>query len=289
MATADRPVFFPDAPGDADHSRIVLVPVPYDGTSTWAKGTDKGPEAILRASEHLEGLDIETGAEVYREGIFTDGPVAGHIRPEDMADEVCARVGRWLDRDRFVVVLGGEHSVSIGAVAAHAARFPDLTVLQLDAHSDLRDTYKGSPYNHACVMARVRERCRAVQVGVRSMDITEKDRYGIADIFFADAICRTSGWTDEVVSRLGPHVYVTIDLDVFDSSVMPATGTPEPGGLLWYDVVTLLRAVCRTCRVVGFDVVELCPVPGLHASDFLAAKLVYKVLSYRFAEGERSR
>jgi len=283
MVTTDKLVFFPDAPGDEDHSKIVLVPVPYDGTSTWGKGADKGPGVIMEASEHLEGYDIETGTEVYREGIFTDRPVAGYSRPEDMVEAVRTAVGRWLDRDRFVGVIGGEHSVSIGAVAAHADRFPDLTVLQLDAHSDLRDTYKGSGYNHACVMARVREICRAVQVGIRSMDITEKQRYGIMDIFFADAICRSSGWIDEVVQRLGPRVYVTIDVDVFDSSIMPATGTPEPGGLLWYDVMDLLRKVCRSRQIVGFDVVELCPNPTLHAPDFLAAKLIYKLLSYHFA------
>ncbi|MBP8304276.1 MAG: agmatinase [Phycisphaerae bacterium] len=284
MATADGPVFFPDAPGDAGHSRIVVIPVPYDGTSTWAKGADQGPKAILLASEHLEGWDIETGVEVYREGIFTDSPVAGATRPEDLVEAVRARVGTWLDRGRFPVVLGGDHSVTIGAVAAQVERFPDLTVLQLDAHSDLRETYKGSPYNHACVMARVRERCHAVQVGVRSMDREERDRYGTQDLFFADAICRSPGWMDEVVRGLGPRVYVTVDLDVFDSAVMPATGTPEPGGLGWYDVVTLLRAVCRSSQVTGFDVVELCPRPALHACDFLAAKLVYKLLSYRFAE-----
>lgn len=284
MANADGPVFFPDAPGDAEHSRIVVIPVPYDGASTWAKGADRGPEAILLASEHLEGLDLETGEEVYREGIFTDRPVAATAGPEDLVEAVRARVGPWLDRGRFPVVLGGDHSVSIGAVAAQVERFPDLMVLQLDAHSDLRETYKGSPYNHACVMARVRERCRAVQVGIRSMDRAERDRYGTADIFFADAIHRCPGWSDEVVRGLGPRVYVTVDLDVFDSAVMPATGTPEPGGLGWYDVVTLLRAVCRTCEVTGLDVVELCPRPALHACDFLAAKLVYKLLSYRFAE-----
>ncbi len=284
METTDRPIFFPDAPGDAEQSRIILVPVPYDGTSTWGKGADKGPDAILRASEHLEGYDIETATEVYRQGIFTDLPVIGPSSPEHMVQAVRTRVGQWLDRRRFVGVLGGEHSVSIGAVSAHADRFPDMTVLQLDAHSDLRDTYKESPYNHACVMARVRERCRAVQVGIRSMDIEERKRYGVDDIFFADDICRRRGWIEEVVRRLGRQVYVTVDVDVFDSSVMPSTGTPEPGGLLWYDVMDLLGAVCRDREVVGFDVVELCPREGLHAPDFLAAKLIYKLLSYRFAE-----
>ncbi len=282
MATRDPFVFFPDAPGDAASSKIVLVPVPYDGTSTWAKGADKGPTAILEASEHLEAYDTETGLEVCRHGIFTDQPVQGQSTPEDMVKAVQERIGHWLDQDRFVGILGGEHSVSIGAVAAHAARTPDLTVLQLDAHGDLRDTYHGSRYNHACVMARVRETCKAVQVGIRSMDLAEK-RYGVADIFFADDLCRRRGWLDEVVERLGPNVYVTLDVDVFDSSLMPSTGTPEPGGLGWYDVLDLLKEVCRRRHVVGFDVVELCPKPGLQAPDFLAAKLVYKLLNYQFS------
>jgi agmatinase len=275
-------VFFPDDPGDAASSKIVLVPVPYDGTSTWAKGADKGPIAILEASEHLEAYDTETGLEVCRHGIFTDQPVQGQSRPEDMVKAVQERIGYWLDQDRFVGILGGEHSVSIGAVAAHAARTPDLTVLQLDAHGDLRDTYHGSRYNHACVMARVRETCKAVQVGIRSMDLAET-RYGVSDIFFADDLCRRRGWLDEVVERVGPSVYVTLDVDVFDSSLMPSTGTPEPGGLGWYDVLDLLKEVCRRRHVVGFDVVELCPKPGLQAPDFLAAKLVYKLLNYRFS------
>jgi agmatinase len=283
MSMPDPLVFFPDAPGTADRSKIVLIPVPYDGTSTWAKGADQGPAAILAASEHLEAYDIETGIEVCHQGIFTDEPVREKSSPEAMVAAVRERVGQWLGRGRFVGVLGGEHSVSIGAVAAHAARVPDLTVLQLDAHSDLRDSYHGSPCNHACVMARVRETCRAVQVGIRSMDLSERQRYGVTDIFFADDLCRRRAWADEVVQRLGPRVYVTIDVDVFDSSLMPSTGTPEPGGLGWYDVMDLLRGVCRSRQVVGFDVVELCPKPGLQAPDFLAAKLVYKLLSYRFS------
>jgi agmatinase len=179
------------------------------------------------------------------------------------------------------VVVGGEHSVSVGAVQAHVDRYPGLSVLQLDAHADLRDEYEGSKYNHACVMARIRELCPIVQVGIRSMDISEKPALAENRVFFAHAIHGSLTWIDQVVAGLTERVYLTIDLDAFDPSIMPSTGTPEPGGLGWYEVLTLLKTVCRRRTVVGFDVVELCPVETNWAPDFLAAKLIYKILSYR--------
>ncbi|MCY2950561.1 MAG: agmatinase [Planctomycetota bacterium] len=261
-------------------SRVVIVPVPYDGTSTWVKGADKGPGAILKASANLELYDIETDSQVYLSGIFTDEPVAGDLDPAEMVDSVRRRVQGHLANGKFVVVVGGEHSVSVGAVRAHADRYPGLSVLQLDAHSDLRDEYEGSKFNHACVMARVRELCPIVQVGIRSMDISEKPSIVEDRVFFAEEIHGSLTWIDKVVAKLTEQVYLTIDLDVFDPSIMPATGTPEPGGLMWYDVLALLRAVCRRKTVVGFDVVEMCPVEGSWAPEFLAAKLIYKILSY---------
>jgi agmatinase len=264
------------------HSRIVVVPVPYDGTSTWVKGADKGPEAIIRASANVELYDIETDAEVYRQGIFTDKPVAEKASPQRAVEALERRVRQHLDNGKFVVVLGGEHSISTGAVRAHVQKHPGMSVLQLDAHSDLREEYEGSPYNHACVMARIRELCPIVQVGIRSMDISEKPSIDTSRVFFAPQIAGRLDWVDRVVAQLGEKVYVTIDLDVFDPAVMPSTGTPEPGGLYWYDVTALLAAVCRHRTVVGFDVVEMCPVEKQWAPDFLAAKLVYKFLSYLF-------
>ncbi|MCX5643308.1 MAG: agmatinase [Phycisphaerae bacterium] len=261
-------------------SRVVIVPVPYDGTSTWVKGADKGPGAILKASANLELYDIETDSQVYLSGIFTDEPVAGDLDPAEMVDSVRRRVQGHLANGKFVVVVGGEHSVSVGAVRAHADRYPGLSVLQLDAHSDLRDEYEGSKFNHACVMARVRELCPIVQVGIRSMDISEKPSIVEDRVFFAEEIHGSLTWIDKVVAKLTEQVYLTIDLDVFDPSIMPSTGTPEPGGLMWYDVLALLRAVCRRKTVVGFDVVEMCPVEGSWAPEFLAAKLIYKILSY---------
>ncbi len=264
------------------NSRIVVVPVPYDGTSTWVKGADKGPEAVIKASANMELYDIETDSQVYQDGISTDEAITADQSVAEMVEAVRARVQNHLANNKFTVVVGGEHSVSIGAVAAHAGRYPGMTVLQLDAHSDLRNEYEGSRYNHACVMARVRELCPIVQVGIRSMDISEKPALAEGPVFFAENIHGSMTWIDEVVAKLTEQVYITIDLDVFDPSIMSSTGTPEPGGLLWYDVLALLRAVCRRRSVVGFDVVELCPVETNWAPDFLAAKLMYKILSYIF-------
>ncbi|MCU0918047.1 MAG: agmatinase [Planctomycetes bacterium] len=261
-------------------SRIVVLPVPYDRTSTWKKGADRGPEAIFRASANMELYDIETDSEVYRRGIWTDAPVAGDLEPEELVATVHRRVQGHLANRKFVVVVGGEHSVSTGAARAHVERYPDLTVLQLDAHTDLRDEYEGSKYSHACVMARIREMCPIVQVGIRSMDAGEKPALVPDRVFFAEKICGHLAWIDDVVAKLTGQVYLTIDLDVFDPAIMPSTGTPEPGGLMWYDVLALIRAVGRRRTVVGFDVVEMCPVEANWAPDFLAAKLIYKTLSY---------
>jgi agmatinase len=199
-----------------------------------------------------------------------------------MVTAVRQRVQSHLVNNRFTGAVGGEHSVSVGAVQAHAERYPGMAVLQLDAHTDLRDEYEGSKYNHACVMARIRELCPIVQVGMRSMDISEKPALGQGRVFFAEDIHASTAWIDEVVAQLAEKVYITVDLDVFDPSIMPSTGTPEPGGLHWYDVLALLRTVCRRRNVVGFDVVELCPTEANWGPDFLAAKLIYKILSYKF-------
>jgi agmatinase len=266
----------------ADTAKIVIVPVPYDGTSTYMKGADKGPEAIIRASGNMELYDIETDSQVYLHGIFTDKPVDSGPEPEKMVKAVERRVSSHLANGKFVIVLGGEHSVSAGAVRAHAQKYPGMTVLQLDAHSDLRSEYEGSKYNHACVMARVKEMCPIVQVGIRSMDVSEKPAMDRQRVFFAEDIHSGTAGVDTIIGTLTDQVYITIDLDVFDPSIMPSTGTPEPGGLLWYDVLALLKGVCRRSTVVGFDVVEMCPVAGNWAPDFMAAKLIYKLLSYRF-------
>jgi agmatinase len=266
-------------------ARIVIIPVPYDRTSTWIKGADKGPTAIIEASANMELYDIETGSEVYRKGIFTaDALKVEDLLPEDMIEMVSEEVRHYIEKEKFTVVVGGEHSVSIGSIKAHVKSSADVTVLQLDAHTDLRDEYNGSKYNHACVMARAREACPIVQVGVRSMDSSEKEFIDRGRVFFAEDIYSRTGWIDEAVGKLSGKVYVTIDLDVFDPSIMPSTGTPEPGGLLWYEVLRLLKAVSDKKNIVGFDVVELCPNKRNKAPDFLAAKLIYKMLNYKFRD-----
>jgi len=275
----------PEPFGDPARARVAIIPVPYDGTSTWLKGADRGPAAILEASAHLELYDLETSSEPYRCGILTDPPVTEAGSPELMARAVEQRVSGHLEARRFPVVLGGEHSVSIGAMRAAAARCPDLSFLQLDAHTDLRPEYEGSRYNHACVMARARELGPIVQVGVRSMDASEQKDLDPRRVFFAERLRGRRGWAREVVRRLSRRVYLTLDLDVLDPAFMPSTGTPEPGGLDWYQVLELLRLLCRRRELVGFDLVELAP-SGNRAPDFLAAKLVYKLLAYRF-QGDR--
>lgn len=267
-------------------SRIAIIPVPYDKTSTWVKGADRGPGAIIEASANMELYDIETDSEVCGKGIFTDEPVREKSSPERMIAAVEKRVKGHIKNGKFTVVIGGEHSVSIGAIRAHSEHFRDITVLQLDAHSDLRDEYEGSRYSHACAMARVKETCPIVQVGIRSMDSQEKENMDKGRVFFAEDIQGSREWIMNVVKLLGQRVYITIDLDVLDPSIMPSTGTPEPGGLSWYDVLALLKAVARERDVVGFDLVELCPNPGNRAPDFLAAKLIYKLLGYKFTGRE---
>jgi agmatinase len=265
-----------------DASKIVIMPVPYDETTTWMKGADMGPNAIIEASANMYLYDIETDSEVYRQGIFTDAPVTEKISPEFMIDAVRSRASRHLAAGKFLVTVGGEHSISLGAVQAHAERYVGLSVLQLDAHADLQDEFNGSRFNHACVMARVREVCPVVQVGIRSMDAPEKASADTQRLFLAEDIQGRRDWMEKAVSLLTDQVYVTVDVDCFDPSVMPATGTPEPGGLSWYEVTALLRMAAERKKIIGFDLVELCPNPYSKHCDFLAAKLIYKMLGYAF-------
>jgi len=265
-----------------ENSGIVILPVPYNETGTWLKGSDKGPAAIIEASANLEWYDIETDSEVYKEGIYTAEAVKEKSSPEGMVEAVRKAAAGFLEEGKFTVVIGGEHTVSIGPVGACVEHYGNISVLQLDAHSDLRDCYNGSRYNHACVTARIRELAPVVQAGIRSMDVCEKASLQAGRVFFAKDIYNSRDWIEKVVNKLTDRVYITIDLDVFDISVMASVGTPEPGGLFWYDVLALLRRVFEARNVVGFDVVELCPQARNKAPDFLAAKLIYKLLSYKF-------
>ena len=265
-----------------EHASVVVLPVPYDETSTWGKGADRGHEALLKASANMELYDIETDSEVYKIGIFTAPPVLEKSSTEIMINAVHKETLKYIRQGKFVVGIGGEHSITTGFVRAHAEVYNDLTVLQLDAHSDLRPEYNGSQYNHACVMSRVAEICPFVQVGIRSMDSIEKPFLVKENLFLAEEICGRNDWYNKVIDQLSANVFITIDLDVFDPSIMPSTGTPEPGGLSWYEVIKLLKFVALKRNIVGFDVMELAPNSSNKAPDFVAAKLIYKLLSYRF-------
>lgn len=270
---------------DYKAAEIAVLPVPYDGTSTWVKGADRGPRALLEASFNMEFYDLETGTEVFRRGIATVDAVTEKGSPEAMAEEVERRMDALLADGKFPVLVGGEHSVSVGAFRAMAKRYGEFSILQLDAHSDMRDEYEGSRYNHACVMARGKEVTGSfAQVGIRSSAAEERGNIDPQRIFYAHDIKESGGttWMYEVSQVLGDNVYVTVDLDVLDPAYMPSTGTPEPDGLTYREVLNLLKLINERHNVVGLDVVELCPNEGNKAPDFLAAKLVYQFLSLRF-------
>ncbi len=262
-----------------DSSKCVILPIPFDGTSTFMKGADQGPAALIRASQQVEFYDIESAREPYRVGIHTAAPVDEKTGVA-VNREAERRVSKYLGDSKFVLALGGEHSVSLGPVRAHAARYKNLSILQLDAHADLREQYHDDPLNHACIMARCKEFIPTiVQVGIRSMDATEAQANRADHVFLAEQLNQDSNWIERAVSLLTDEVYVTIDLDVFDPSLMPSTGTPEPGGMGWYEVLRLLKRVSERKRIVGADIVELCP-GETQGPDFIAAKLAYKLLSY---------
>ena len=266
-------------------AKIVVIPVPYDGTSTWVKGADKGPAALLEASANMELYDIETDSEVHKIGIHTTEEITVKSSPEEMVDAVYKRVLQLYRKKKFPVVIGGEHSVSIGAIKASFEYFQNLTVLQFDAHADMRQEYEGSPYSHACVMARASEMGPIVQVGIRSMSVEEREDIQPDRIFYADRLRDNKNFMFDLLNKLSKNVYITIDLDVFDPSVMPSTGTPEPGGMRWFAMIETLQRVSEHANIVGFDVVELCPNKNNKAPDFMAAKLIYQLLTYKFISG----
>jgi agmatinase len=266
-----------------EKAAFVVVPVPYDLTTTYQGGARKGPSAILDASCNMELFDEELEAEIYRAGIHTLAPVeAVASGPEGMLDRVEEAVAGVLELGKTPVMLGGEHSITLGAVRAALKRYPKLSVFHLDAHADMRSSYQGTPYSHACIGRRMKELCPVVQAGIRSMSVEEAEflRKGTVPVFSAADIRKDGTWISKVLRHLSRDVYISVDLDAFDPSVMPATGTPEPGGMLWYDVLDVIRQVCRTRHIVGFDIVELAPIPGMVAPDFLAARLAYRMMGY---------
>lgn len=272
----------PEKHAKLETAKIVLIPVPYDGTSTWQKGADKGPEAFLDASENMELYDIETNSEVYKEGIYLAEAITENTSPEAMVNEVHQVTKKYIHKNKFVTLFGGEHSISIGTIRAFDECFNNLTVLHIDAHADLRKEYEGTTCNHACAVYEASQNTNLVQVGIRSMDVSETRVMDKDKVFFAHDMATSEYWIDDVMDLLTDNVFITFDLDAFDPSIMPSTGTPEPGGLLWYETLEFLRSVFEQKNVVGFDIVELRPNEQEKSSDFLAAKLYYKMLSYKF-------
>ena len=270
---------------DFEHARVVILPIPLDRTTSYVPGTRNGPHEILVASSHMELWDEETQTDVHSIGIFTlpemEFPFASM---DEVVGEIRRVTSELIKRDKFPLILGGEHSITPAVVGAVAATYPGLSVLQIDAHADLRESFMGTPHNHACAMRRTLEFARTTQVGIRSLSPEEAAAVpSLSTAIFYDFNMRDDAdWIERVVDSLSEHVYITIDVDGFDPAIMPATGTPEPGGLSWYEALKLLRRVVERRTVVGCDLVELSPMPGHVAPNFLCAKLVYKILSYRF-------
>jgi agmatinase len=258
---------------DYKTSKFVVIPVPIEETVSYGRGTAKGPDAILKASQHIEDYDIELDKETCRVGIAVKRPIKARRG-------IKGQIKKILDDNKIPVMLGGEHSITPFAVEACKEKYKDLSVLQFDAHADLRDTFHGSKYSHACAVRRILEICPAVQVGVRSMDRSEMDyarKTGqISKIHFADKL----ELTDKISTQLSKNVYITFDVDCLDPSIMPSTGTPEPGGIFYYDVLDIFKAVAKDKNIVGFDFVELAPIKGLSHPDYTAAKLIYKLMGY---------
>lgn len=267
---------------EKEPAKFVILPIPFEQTTSWLKGTAKGPDAIIEASQYLELYDIETDSEVYRRGVFTALPV--HAKDsESMMEAAYQATKPFLAANKFVISLGGEHSVTAGPVRAYAEFFSNLSILHFDAHSDMRETYEGSRYSHACAIARAQEHIEnVVSVGIRSMDITERRALPEEKLFLAADICnaKTDDYIQDIVNQLSDNVYISFDVDALDISIMPSTGTPEPGGLGWYQALKIIKAACEQKNVVGADFVELLPSNTNSAPDFLVAKMIYKLMSY---------
>ncbi len=267
-----------------ENAKVLIWPVPFEKTVSYGQGTREGPEAIIDASRNMELYDEEIGGETSVIGIHTLPPMGADREPEEMMPALQREARRLLESGKFLCTLGGEHSITAPVVRAFGERFPKLSVLQIDAHADLRDRYDGTPHSHASAMRRVLEVCPAVQVGIRSLSAEEARviPHLPTRVFYAKDITGRTDWVESAVDSLTEDVYLTIDIDGLDPSLVPATGTPEPGGLMWNEVLALIRTLAAKRNVVGMDLVELCRSPAGNAPSFLAAKLVYKTLGYIF-------
>ena len=269
-----------------EQAQVVVLPLPVEFSTSYGKGTAAGPQAILDASAYVELYDEELDLEIWKKGIHT--LVTGNLTgaPVDIMQTITSRVSTLLQQNKFVVVLGGEHSITAAVYRAYHSRYKNLSVLQLDAHSDLRNEYENSPYSHAAVMRRIWEQNNSVvQVGIRALCNEEREFINQQNInvFYAYLLAK-NGFGRTPIQKLDANVYITIDVDFFDPAIMPSTGTPEPGGFFWYETLNFLRQVFHERNVVGFDVVELSPLPGLKHPDFLIAKLVSKLIGFHFVE-----
>ncbi|MBK7704887.1 MAG: agmatinase [Acidobacteria bacterium] len=291
--SADLPMNFggiaEDDCSSFEKARVVVFPVSYEGTVSYGTGTGEGAMAIVDASRNMELYEEETDAEVYRIGIHTTEEFKPRETPEEMMRDLHSAAAGLLETGKFLCMLGAEHSVSAPVIRAHAEKFHDLSVLQIDAHADLRDEYDGTPHSHASIMARVVKDMRipSVQVGIRSL--SGEEARAIADglptkIYWARDVAGRTDWIDEAIGHLTENVYLTIDIDGLDPSLVPTTGTPEPGGLGWYETLTLIRKLAESRRIVGMDLVEFSKTENSDAPAFLCAKLVYKTLAYIFRD-----
>lgn len=267
---------------DYQKSKIVVFPVPYSSTTYWKAGTKEGPQAIIEASRHTELFDIETKKDPSKEGIFT----LPLLEPsKNSPKETILRIKKVVDRilkdGKFPLILGGEHSITLGVIQAFKEKFSNFSVLQIDAHTDLRDEFEGTKYHHACMIRRIRDlKIPVTQAGIRSISEEEADyikNKKIKNIFLAPELP-----IDKITATLRKNVYLTLDLDALDPSIMPSVGTPEPGGLGWYEILNLIKEVAKKRKIIGVDVVELDPIPGLSAPDFFVAKLIYKIITFLF-------
>ena len=270
---------------DYGSSKVVILPIPYDATASYGGGARNGPEAIISASRQVETYDNDFGLEPCQVGIATSGELEPESSgPEAMMTKIEKAASEIIADGKFLLSLGGEHSITSPLVKAHKGNFPDLSVLQIDAHTDLREEYQGSRYSHACVMSRVGEICEFVSVGIRSFCDSGNERRAIRDgrIIESRVFHQNPDAVSIILSLLTDKVYITFDLDGFDPSVMPAVGTPEPGGLLWDEAIELIMAAGRSKDIVGGDIVELAPIPGMIYPDFTAARLAYKLVGSAF-------
>ncbi len=277
----------PESFSNYKNSKVVVLPFPYEKTTCYVKGTRNGPAAILNASIEMELYDEELG-NIFEVGICTLKPLKINEKPDLMVNIAYNKIKNLLNDNKFIATLGGEHSITFGIVKAFKEKYKELCVLQIDAHADLREDFEGTRYSHACAMKRVLEICSVVPVGVRSLSFEEAEfvKQSKYKIFWAKNIVDNDNWFDEAISRLAKNVYITFDLDGLDTSIIPSVGTPEPGGLSYYQTLRFLRKVFQKRNVVGFDVVELCPNKNNISPDFTAARLIYKLIGYKFVKNK---